>query len=83
MVGPAIASGLYVLLGVTSLLADAFSFLFSASCIRAMRPAGGGAGRHEPMWHRLKHGIRFAFEQYFGHVLEFAGSAAGHHRHSH
>lgn len=58
VVGPAIASALYVGLGVVSLVVDALSFLFSASCIRAMQPTGGGHGRAQPMLARLRHGIR-------------------------
>lgn len=58
VIGPAIASGLYAALGVAALLVDAVSFLFSAGRIRAMAPYGGGAGRQESMWTRLRHGIR-------------------------
>ncbi len=58
LVGPAIAGGLYVLLGVWTLVVDAFSFLFSAGAIRAMKPYGGGSGRRQPMLARLRHGIR-------------------------
>jgi len=58
VVGPAIASGIYVLLGAGALVVDAVTFLFSAGQIRAMRPYGGGTGRQEPMWTRLKHGVR-------------------------
>jgi MFS family permease len=58
VVGPAIASGVYVLLGAGALLVDAVTFLFSAGQIRAMRPCGGGAGRQESMWRRLAHGVR-------------------------
>ncbi|WP_214408860.1 MFS transporter [Sphaerisporangium fuscum] len=57
VVGPAIASGLYQLLGVASLLVDAASYLFSAGSIRAMKPYGGGAGRQQSMWARLKRGV--------------------------
>jgi MFS family permease len=57
VVGPAIASGLYAVLGVASLLADAVTFLFSAGSIRAMRAYGGGAGKQQPMWTRLKRGV--------------------------
>jgi len=58
VVGPAIASGLYVAMGIFALLVDAVSFLFSAGSLRAMKPAGGGKGRQESMWARLVHGIR-------------------------
>src|SRR5690242_20438897 len=53
VVGPAVASGLYQLLGTASLLVDALSFLFSAGNIRAMRPYGVPAVRKDPMWTRL------------------------------
>ncbi|WP_433617730.1 MFS transporter [Dactylosporangium sp. CA-139114] len=58
VVGPAVASGIYVLLGAGALLVDAASFLFSALRIRAMKPYGGGEGRQEPMFRRLAHGVR-------------------------
>jgi MFS family permease len=58
VIGPAIASGLYVLLGVASLLVDAASFLFSAGQIARMRRYGGGSGKLEPMFTRLRHGLR-------------------------
>jgi MFS family permease len=58
VVGPAVASGIYVLLGAGALVVDAATFLFSALQIRSMRPYGGGAGRQESMWKRLAHGVR-------------------------
>ncbi|MFG2041120.1 MFS transporter [Dactylosporangium sp. NPDC048998] len=58
VVGPAVASGIYVLLGAGALLVDAATFLFSAVQIRAMKPYGGGGGRQESMWRRLAHGVR-------------------------
>jgi MFS family permease len=58
VIGPAIASFLYVLMGVFSLCADAATFLFSASRIRAMKKIGTERHQQEPMWSRLKHGIR-------------------------
>ncbi|HEX6873973.1 MAG TPA: MFS transporter [Micromonosporaceae bacterium] len=58
VIGPGIASGLYSLMGVASLLVDAVTFLFSAGCIQAMKPYGGGAGRQQSMWTRLKRGVR-------------------------
>ncbi|GIG64491.1 MFS transporter [Phytomonospora endophytica] len=57
VVGPAIASGLYQLMGVASLLVDAVTYLLSAAGIRAMRPYGGGAGRSQSMRTRLKRGF--------------------------
>lgn len=58
VVGPAVASGLYAVMGVASLLVDAVTFVFSAGTIRAMKPHGTKAGRQQPMWARLTHGIR-------------------------
>jgi MFS family permease len=58
LIGPAIAGGLYVLIGVWTLVVDALTFAFSAASIRAMKPYGGGAGRRQPMMARLVHGIR-------------------------
>jgi MFS family permease len=58
VVGPAIASGLYQLMGTASLLVDAASFLFSAGNIRAMRPYGVPAVHKDPMWTRLTAGVR-------------------------
>ncbi|MGH3680752.1 MAG: MFS transporter, partial [Natronosporangium sp.] len=50
--GPAVAGGIYQLLGVAALLVDAVSYLVSAVAVRAMRPfgeasraAGSAAGR--------------------------------------
>lgn len=62
VVGPAIGSGLYQLLGVASLLLDAATFVVSALSIRAMRPAGGGAGRTSSPWSRLVHGVRLNWQ---------------------
>lgn len=62
VIGPAIASGLYTLLGVAALLIDAATFLFSAANIRAMKPYGGGAGKQQPMWTRLKRGVRLNWD---------------------
>jgi MFS family permease len=42
--GPALAGGLYSMLGVAALLLDAFSYLMSAIAIRAMHPFGRIAG---------------------------------------
>lgn len=58
VVGPAIAGGVYQLMGVFSLVVDAATYLFSAGSIRAMRPYGGGAGRAQPMWVRFKRGFQ-------------------------
>lgn len=58
VIGPSIASGLYVVMGVAALLVDALTFLFSAGAIRTMASCGGGAGRQQSMWSRLTHGIR-------------------------
>ena len=58
VVGPAVASGLYQLLGTVSLLVDAVSFLFSAANIRAMKPHEVKPERRDPMWTRLKAGVR-------------------------
>jgi len=58
VVGPAVASGLYQLLGAVSLLVDAASFLFSAANIRAMKPHDVKPERRDPMWTRLKAGVR-------------------------
>ncbi|MEO3778026.1 MFS transporter [Micromonospora sp. B11E3] len=58
VVGPALAGGLYQLMGVASLLVDAATYLFSAGSIRAMRPYGGAPARRDPMWTRLKAGAR-------------------------
>ncbi|GIG61995.1 MFS transporter [Longispora fulva] len=62
VVGPAVASALYQLLGVAALVVDAASFLASAVGIRAMRPHGGGAGRKLPMWSRLKRGVQLNWD---------------------
>lgn len=58
VVGPAIAGGLYALMGVASLIGDAFSFLFSAANIKAMRPYDVTVAEKAPMWERLKAGVR-------------------------
>jgi MFS family permease len=58
VVGPAVASALYAFLGVAALVVDAASFLFSAASISAMKPYGGGSGRMQSMWSRLKQGVR-------------------------
>jgi MFS family permease len=62
LIGPAVAGGLYVAMGVWTLLIDAFSFLFSAASLRAMKPYGGGAGRQQSMMSRLAHGIRINWQ---------------------
>ncbi|OLB74062.1 MAG: hypothetical protein AUI14_24580 [Actinobacteria bacterium 13_2_20CM_2_71_6] len=62
VVGPAIASGLYQLMGTASLLVDAASFLFSAGNIRAMAPYGVQKVRKDPMWTRLKAGVRLNWQ---------------------
>lgn len=43
--GPAVAGGIYQLLGVAALLVDAVSYLTSAVAVRAMRPFGERASR--------------------------------------
>ncbi|GGQ68142.1 MFS transporter [Couchioplanes azureus] len=58
VVGPAVASVLYRLLGVASLLVDAITFLFSAATVRAMQPYGVRKQQHEPMWTRLVAGVK-------------------------
>ncbi|WP_319462751.1 MFS transporter [Micromonospora sp. RTP1Z1] len=62
VVGPAIASGLYSLLGLAALLVDAASFLVSAASIKAMRPYGATLARKDPMWTRLMAGIRLNWQ---------------------
>jgi MFS family permease len=62
VVGPAIASGLYSLLGVASLLVDAATYLFSAANIRAMKAYGSATKQQDPMWTRLKHGVRLNWD---------------------
>ena len=57
VVGPAIASFLYAIMGTASLLIDAASFLFSAGNIRTMRPYGVTTTVKAPMWTRLKAGV--------------------------
>ncbi|BEL02166.1 MFS transporter [Actinoplanes sichuanensis] len=62
VVGPAIASGLYRLFGVWSLLVDAITFVFSAITIKSMRRYGQRRLHHEPMWSRLVAGVRLNWD---------------------
>lgn len=57
--GPSLAAGLYALLGVASLVVDAFSYLFSAACLRTMQPVGVGQERRSvALLPRLWFGIK-------------------------
>ena len=58
VVGPAVASGVYVLLGAASLLIDAATFLFSAGNIRAMHKYHSKTVNPMPMRTRLVTGLR-------------------------
>ncbi|HIV56652.1 MAG TPA: MFS transporter [Candidatus Stackebrandtia faecavium] len=58
VIGPAIASGLYSLLSVVSLFANAVAYLFSAATIGAMKPHGTRTAASVPMWTRLKRGVQ-------------------------
>ncbi|GLZ81487.1 MFS transporter [Actinorhabdospora filicis] len=62
VVGPAIASGLYALIGVWSLVVDMVTYLVSAAGLRAMRPYGTDKPPAQPMWSRLKQGIRLNWD---------------------
>jgi MFS family permease len=62
VVGPAIASGLYSLMGVAALVVDAASFFVSAGNIKAMRPYGVTVTKKDPMWTRLKAGLRLNWD---------------------
>jgi MFS family permease len=62
VVGPAVASFLYAVMGTAALLVDAVSFLFSAGNIRAMQPYGVEVVRKAPMWTRLKAGVRLNWD---------------------
>lgn len=62
VVGPAVAGGLYQLLGVASLVMDAVSYLFSAANVRAMRPYQVRTGPKAPMWERLQTGVRLNWD---------------------
>jgi len=56
--GPALAGGLYQGLGVAALLVDAFSYLASATAIRAMRPFGKTLGTGQRILSRSLLGLR-------------------------
>lgn len=56
--GPALAGWLYNAFGAVSLLVDAATYLFSAACLRLMRPCGGRGGNGATLWSRLAVGIR-------------------------
>jgi MFS family permease len=56
--GPAAAGWLYNAFGATALLVDAFTYLFSAACLRIMRPCGGRGGNGATLWSRLAVGVR-------------------------
>jgi MFS family permease len=56
--GPALAGWLYNALGAASLVVDAFTYLFSAACLKAMRPCGGRGGDGATLWSRLAVGVR-------------------------
>ncbi|MCA2220753.1 MFS transporter [Nonomuraea aurantiaca] len=56
--GPAIAGGLYQVLGVAALLVDAVSFLFSAAAIRSMRPFGERTAERRRILSRAMAGVR-------------------------
>ncbi len=58
VVGPAVASGVYVLMGAFSLLIDAGTFLFSAMNIRAMRPYAKRVIHTDSMRTRIGIGMR-------------------------
>jgi MFS family permease len=56
--GPAAAGWLYNALGAAALLVDAATYLFSAACLRLMRPCGGRGGTGATLWSRLGVGVR-------------------------
>jgi MFS family permease len=56
--GPAVAGWLYNALGAVALVVDAATYLFSAACLRLMRPCGGRGGNGATLWSRLAVGIR-------------------------
>jgi MFS family permease len=56
--GPALAGFLYQLLGVVALLVDAFSYLFSAAAIRAMKPFAAKPRSDQRLLARTWVGIR-------------------------
>ena len=56
--GPALAGWLYNAFGAVSLLVDAATYLFSAACLKLMRPCGGRGGNGATLWSRLAVGIR-------------------------
>nr|BFE57092.1 hypothetical protein GCM10020063_016180 [Dactylosporangium thailandense] len=56
--GPALGSGLFQLLGAASLLVDAATYLFSAACIRRLRPLGALGGPTGSLRERLLVGVR-------------------------
>ena len=56
--GPALAGWLYNAFGAVSLLVDAATYLFSAACLKFMKPCGGRGGSGQALWSRLAVGIR-------------------------
>ncbi|MFL6110790.1 MAG: MFS transporter [Catenulispora sp.] len=58
VVGPAVASFLYQVMGIAALLVDAGSYLFSAGAIRSMRGYGERKKIEQSMGERLKAGVR-------------------------
>jgi MFS family permease len=56
--GPAVAGWLYNAFGAVALVVDATTYLFSAACLRLMRPCGGRGGNGATLWSRLAVGIR-------------------------
>jgi MFS family permease len=56
--GPSIAAGLYGLLGVAALVADAVSYVISAVCFWLMRPWGTRTVQHGPVRSQLSLGFR-------------------------
>lgn len=56
--GPALAGWLYNALGAAALLVDAATYLFSAACLRSMKPCGGRGGNGATLWSRLAVGVR-------------------------
>jgi len=57
VVGPAVASFLYQVMGIAALLVDAGSYLFSAGAIRSMRAYGERKKIEQTMWQRLTAGV--------------------------
>jgi MFS family permease len=56
--GPALAGWLYSALGAVALVVDAFTYLFSAACLKLMAPCGGRGGDGATLWSRLAVGVR-------------------------